>query len=225
MTPNYTNASSRADTTSDLVSAAHSDTPPGASGSSHALPIALTSLFAALLAVLGLIPKIDLPLGVPITLQTLGVMLAGCLLGPKRALQALLLFLLAVALGLPLLSGGRGGLAVFMAPSSGYLLGWPLGAFVTGWLMAWFTQRSAQTQAFTAAWQAFVASAIGGLLVVHVCGVVGLVMIANLSWHQAAWGTLVFVPGDLIKCGLTALVVHTVARGLPDWRLGGVSAH
>jgi biotin transport system substrate-specific component len=75
--------------------------------------IALVSLFAALIAVFGLIPKIDLPLGVPITLQTLGVMLAGCLLGPKRALQALALFLAAVALGLPLLSGGRGGLGVF----------------------------------------------------------------------------------------------------------------
>ena len=73
------------------------------------LSIALVSLFAALIAVFGLIPKIDLPLGVPITLQTLGVMLAGCMLGPKRALQALLLFLAAVAIGLPLLSGGRGG--------------------------------------------------------------------------------------------------------------------
>jgi len=56
------------------------------------LSLALVSLFAALIAVFGLIPKIDLPLGVPITLQTLGVMLAGCMLGPKRALQALLLF-------------------------------------------------------------------------------------------------------------------------------------
>ena len=65
--------------------------------------LALVSLFAALLAVLGLIPKIDLPLGVPITLQTLGVMLAGCLLGPRLALQAMLLFLCAVALGLWLL--------------------------------------------------------------------------------------------------------------------------
>ena len=188
-----------------------------------ALPIALSALFAALMAVLGLIPKIDLPLGVPITMQTLGVMLAGCLLGPKRALQALLLFLLAVALGLPLLSGGRGGLGVFMAPSSGYLLAWPLGACVTGWVMAWLTQRHSQPTARWAAVHAFVASVLGGLLVVHVCGVIGLVNIANLSWSQALWGTLVFVPGDLIKCGLTALVVHTVARGLPDWRLGGVA--
>ena len=195
------------------------------SSTTAALPIALTSLFAALLAVLGLIPKIDLPLGVPITLQTLGVMLAGCLLGPKRALQALLLFLLAVALGLPLLSGGRGGLGVFMAPSSGYLLGWPVGAWVTGIIMAWLTQRHIHANPTRAAVHAFVASALGGLLMVHVCGVIGLVLIANLSWQQALVGTLVFVPGDLIKCALTAAVVHTVARGLPDWRLGGVSAH
>ena len=67
---------------------------------------------------------------------------------------------------------------------------------------------------------AFLASAIGGLLMVHVCGVVGLVQLANLSWEQAIMGTLVFVPGDLIKCGVCAAVVNTVARGLPDWRFG-----
>jgi hypothetical protein len=50
--------------------------------------LALVSLFAALIAVFGLIPKIDLPLGVPITLQTLGVMLAGCMLGPNTAIKA-----------------------------------------------------------------------------------------------------------------------------------------
>ncbi len=177
----------------------------------------LIALFAALLAVLGLIPKIDLPLGVPITLQTLGVMSAGCMLGPKRGLQALLLFLFAVALGLPLLSGGRGGLGVFFAPSSGYLLGWPLGAWVTGWVMALLPTRSPRSASVSA----FMACALGGLLVVHVCGVAGLVVLANLTWTQAALGTLVFVPADLIKCVLCAMVVHTVARGMPDWRFGG----
>lgn len=182
--------------------------------------LALVPLFAALLAVFGLIPKIDLPLGVPITLQTLGVMLAGCLLGPRRGVQALLLFLLAIAIGLPLLSGGRGGMGVFFAPSSGYLIGWPFGALVTGAVMAWLPTGSPRR----AAGSAFVASALGGLLTVHVCGVIGLVTLAHLSWQQAVLGTLVFVPGDLIKCLMCAMVVHTVARGLPDWRFGGRSA-
>ena len=81
--------------------------------------IALVALFAALMAAFGLIPKIDLPLGVPITAQTMGVMLAGCMLGAAMGFQALLLFLAAVALGLPLLSGGRGGMGVFFLPSAG----------------------------------------------------------------------------------------------------------
>jgi len=179
--------------------------------------LALVSFFAALLAVFGLIPKIDLPLGVPITLQTLGVMLAGCLLGARRGFQSVLLFLAAVAIGLPLLSGGRGGLGVFMSPSAGYLLGWPLGALVTGWVMGRLPADSPRRAALSAAG----ASALGGLLMVHVTGVIGLVALANLSWTQAALGTLVFVPGDLVKCAIVALVVHTVARGLPDWRFGG----
>jgi biotin transport system substrate-specific component len=179
--------------------------------------LALVSLFAALLAVFGLIPKIDLPLGVPITLQTLGVMLAGCLLGPKRGLQAVLLFLTAVALGLPLLSGGRGGLGVFMAPASGYLIGWPFGALVTGWAMTALPSTTPRSAAISA----FIASALGGLLVVHAMGVAGLVKVTNLSWTQAFFGTLVFVPGDLLKCAVCAMVVHTVARGLPDWNFGG----
>ncbi|QHE83855.1 biotin transporter BioY [Hydrogenophaga sp. BPS33] len=182
--------------------------------------LALIALFAALLAVFGLIPKIDLPFGVPITLQTLGVMLAGCLLGPRRGLQAMLLFLAAVALGLPLLSGGRGGIGVFFAPSAGYLLGWPLGAFVAGCIMAVLPTDSPRR----AAASAFVASVVGGLLVIHACGVIGLVTIAHLSWLQALTATLAFVPGDLVKCVVCAMAVHTVARGLPDWKFGGRSA-
>jgi len=179
--------------------------------------LSYVSLFAALLAVFGLIPKIDLPLGVPITLQTLGVMLAGCLLGPRLAFSAMLLFLAGVALGLPLLSGGRGGLGVFVAPSAGYLLGWPLGAALTGLVMGWLPSSTPRAAGLSA----LVASALGGLLLVHASGVVGLVLLAHLGWTQALIGTLAFVPGDLIKCVVCALLVQSVARGLPDWRLGG----
>jgi biotin transport system substrate-specific component len=182
--------------------------------------LALVSLFAALLAVFGLIPKIDLPLGVPITLQTLGVMLAGCMLGPKRGLQAVLLFLVAVALGLPLLSGGRGGLGVFVAPSAGYLIAWPLGALVSGLVMAALPVGTPKRAAVSA----LVASAVGGIVVVHCFGVIGLTLLAKLTLTQAFFGTLVFVPGDLIKCAVCAMVVNTVARGVPDWRFGGRAA-
>lgn len=182
--------------------------------------MALVGLFAALIAVMGLIPKIDLPLGVPITLQTLGVMMAGCLLGPWRGLQASLLFMVAVAAGLPLLAGGRGGLGVFMAPTTGYLIGWTAAAFTTGTLMALLPKATP----LRAAVSAFVASVVGGVLVLHAFGIAGLVLIAKIPLVQAFWGDLLFVPGDLLKCVLCALVVHTVARALPDWRLGGRGA-
>ena len=94
-----------------------SNTPSHTLSRSGARSMAQVSLFAALMAVMGLIPKIDLPLGVPITIQSLGVMLAGVMLGPWRGLQSMLLFLAAVAVGLPLLSGGRGGIGVFRRKS------------------------------------------------------------------------------------------------------------
>ena len=90
------------------------------------------ALFAALIAVLGLVPKIDLVSGVPITAQSLGVMLCGTVLGARRGALAVLLFLGLVAAGLPLLAGGRGGLGVFASPTVGYLVGFPLAAFVAG---------------------------------------------------------------------------------------------
>ena len=180
--------------------------------------IALVALFAALLGVMGLIPKIDLPLGVHISIQTLGVMLAGCLLGPWRALQAMCVFLVAVAVGLPLLSGGRGGLGVFMAPTAGYLVGWTAAAFVTGALMALLPKSTP----LRAAGSAFVASLVGGIAVLYVFGIAGLVWIAKIPLTQAIWANAAFIPGDLIKCALTAVVVHTIARAMPDWKLGGV---
>src|SRR5664280_500018 len=98
--------------------------------------LALVASFAALIAVLGLPGGIPVfGNAVPVTLQTLGVMLAGSILGWKRGALSVLVLLVLVAAGLPLLSGGRGGLGVFAGPSVGYLFGWVFGAGVIGWLV------------------------------------------------------------------------------------------
>ena len=62
------------------------------------------ALLAAVIAALGMVPSIVLPIavGVPITAQTLGVMLAGIILGPRHGALAVLLFLFVVLLGAPL---------------------------------------------------------------------------------------------------------------------------
>ena len=75
------------------------------------------ALFAAIVAVLGLLPPVPVPgIPVPITAETLGVMLAGSVLGGRRGGLALLVFLAVVAVGAPVLSGGRGGIGVFYGP-------------------------------------------------------------------------------------------------------------
>ena len=182
--------------------------------------LSTVALFAAVMAVLGLVPKIDLPFGVPITLQSLGVMLAGCLLGGKRGFQSLALFLLAVAVGLPLLAGGRGGIGVFMLPSAGYLIGYALAAGVIGLLMGRLPSKTPKQAAFSA----LVASVLGGVVFLHALGIAGLVLIAQMPLEKAFMVDLAFVPGDLVKAVLCALVVHTVAKALPDWPLGGKAA-
>ncbi|WP_367618773.1 biotin transporter BioY, partial [Yaniella sp.] len=79
---------------------------------------------------MGLVGSITLAGGVPITLQSLGVMLAGAVLGPWRGAASMGLLILGVAIGLPLLAGGRGGIGVFVSPTAGYLIGYVIAPIV-----------------------------------------------------------------------------------------------
>lgn len=160
----------------------------------HLRDLVRVSLFAALIAALGLFPRLDLPLagGVPITLQTLGVMLAGVFLGARLGFAAVALFFFVVLLGAPLLAGGRGGLGILFSPSVGYLIGYPVGAFVIGWVL----QRTSGTGIFL---RALLACLIGGVIVIHAMGIGGLAWKTGMSLQAALIADLVFVPGDILK--------------------------
>ncbi len=170
--------------------------------------IAQIALFAALIAALGLVPKFDLAAGVPITAQSLGVMLAGCLLGARRGALAVLLFLFLVALGLPLLAGGRGGLGVFMGPTVGFLLGFPVAAFVTGYF-------SAQWRGSAPVVTTVLAAILGGVFVLYIFGIVGFAMVTGQTLAQATSIMWVFVPGDVVKAGLAGIITESVLRLRP----------
>lgn len=171
--------------------------------------VVLVALFAALMAALAVFPPLTIPaLGVPITAQSLGPMLAGGILGARRGALSMLLLLVLVALGLPLLSGGRGGLAVFAGPTVGFLFGWVLGAFVTGWI----AERSARSLNFVSA---FLAAVTGGILVVYLVGVPAVALIADIPLWAAVTGSAVFIPGDLIKAGIAAAVIVALTRSYP----------
>jgi biotin transport system substrate-specific component len=172
--------------------------------------LALVASFAALIAVLGLPGSLQMfGNAVPITLQTLGVMLAGSILGWKRGALSVVVLLLLVLAGLPLLSGGRGGPAVFAGPTAGYLIGWVLGAAVIGWLV----QRRLPAYPL---WWGGLANLLGGMGAVYLVGIpVQAAVLGTSGVVATAISAAVFLPGDLIKVVIATAVASAVHRGYP----------
>ncbi|MFJ9442558.1 biotin transporter BioY [Kitasatospora sp. NPDC101235] len=167
------------------------------------------ALFAAIVVALGLFPAAELPFSrVPITAQSLGVMLAGSILGWRRGGLALLVFVLLVVIGLPVLPGGRGGLGIFFLPSGGFVLSWPVAAVVVGYL----TERLWNRYNLAVA---LIPNLVGGVLVVYAIGLPFMAAVAGISIEQAFTIMWAFVPGDVAKCVLAALAGVAVRRTHP----------
>jgi biotin transport system substrate-specific component len=109
---------------------------------------------------------------------------------------------------LPLLSGGRGGLGVFASPSVGYLLGFPIAALVAGLIV----ERTKGPVGLAALGGAIV----GGIIVLHAFGIIGLSVMLDKTLLEAAAIDLPFLPGDAIKAGIAALITHAIAQMRPD---------
>jgi len=170
--------------------------------------LALVASFAALIAVLGLPGAYLLPGNpVPITLQTLGVMLAGSILGWKRGALSVMVLLL-VAAGLPLLSGGRTTITAFAGPSAGYLVGWVFGAAVIGWLV----QRRLPAYPL---WWGGLANVLGGIGVVYLFGIPVFAVRTGTSLLVAATASIGFLVGDAVKVVIATAVASAVHRGHP----------
>ncbi|WP_461175273.1 biotin transporter BioY (plasmid) [Arthrobacter sp. Z1-9] len=171
--------------------------------------LGLIALFAALIATLGFVAVPVAGLAVPIVLQNLGVFLAGAILGARRGTLAIVAFLVLVAAGLPLLSGGRGGVGVFMTPSLGYFLGWVAGAFVIGFL----TERIRAGKRYFP--RVLVAVLLGGVLVIDLLGALVSPLFTGLELGVTLISSAVFLPGDILKAVLAALVAAAVHRAYP----------
>lgn len=168
--------------------------------------IARIAVFAALIVVLGTV-VVPLPGGVPITGQTLGVMLAGAVLGPRRGPLAVLLVLALTAIGLPVLAGGRGGLGVFVGPSAGYLLGWVVGAFVIGLIVHGGRRISL--------WRTAAGAVVGGILVVYLFGIPVQALVTGVDLVPTAISSLAFLPGDLLKAAASVALTLALRRAYP----------
>jgi biotin transport system substrate-specific component len=183
-------------------------------GTTTTQDVVLVALFAAIVAALGLAPPIAVGvIPVPITLQTLGVMLAGAVLGPIRGALACALFDLLVAIGLPVLAGGAGGIGIYAGPSGGFVLGWIPGALVVGLLVKYLAARASGAVLQTVLY--FVACLAGGIVIVYVVGIPWTAAVTGLGLVKVLIGSLVFIPGDIAKSVIAALVARNVRRAYP----------
>ena len=161
--------------------------------------VVLASLMAALTAVGA---YIYVPIGpVPIILSTLFVILSGLLLGSRWGLTSMALYLLVGAIGLPVFSGGKGGFAHFMGPTGGYLFGYLVASWITGFI----SERSPGRMILD------IFAVIIGSLALYALGVPWLKLVTHMSWTKALMvGVLPFLIGDAIK----ACVVVVLARSV-----------
>jgi biotin transport system substrate-specific component len=188
------------------------DTPtaPGAARRSTTTDIALIATFAALTAVCSLLAIPAGVTGVPITLQTFGVLLAGAVLGSRRGALAILLYLAVGFAGLPIFAGGEGGVAAFASPSIGYLLAFPLAAWLVGSLVERFGRRGWVLGAGLIA-----AAGLAGSLLIYAIGIPVLAAKLAVALPVALGYNTAFFPGDLIKLVLAAIVAASVHRAFP----------
>ena len=194
--------------------------------------VALVASFAAFIAVCAILPGIPTPSGVPITLQTFGVILAGLVLGWRRGGLAALLYVAIGLAGLPIFAEGTGGLVVLSKPSVGYLLAFPFAAALAGAFggIALRLAPRLQASAFaarlggwavrtTSAWRypLLVLAGLGAsFLTIHPAGIVGLMARLGLSFREALAIDVVYWPGDVIKNLAAAAVAVAIFKAFPD---------
>ncbi len=179
----------------------------------RARDLAQVAVFAALIAALTLVPGLYLfGSTVPVTLQTLGVTLAGAVLGPRKGALAVLVYLAMIAVGLPVASGYKGGLGILAGPTGGYLVGFVLAAFVVGLLARAALRRGPGVAATSGLFLACLA----GIPVVYAVGVPWLAASTGMPFGKALQlGAVIFLVGDVAKAAVAAIVTAAVARALP----------
>ena len=177
---------------------------------SPATDLALVAVFAALIAAFSLTPGIPVGVGVPITLQSLAVVLAGLVLGPRLGFLATLLYLAVGFAGLPVFAGGSAGLAVLAKPSIGYLLAFPFGAALAGYLARVFSSWRGARQ-----YLGFFLAGLGASVLIHAAGIIGLMLVLRLSFSAAFVADVIFWPGDLAKMFVAAAIAVAVHKAFP----------
>ncbi|APX34186.1 BioY protein [Brachybacterium sp. P6-10-X1] len=164
-------------------------------------------------AVVALLAQVTIPLPlVPITGQTLGVILVGAALGSRRGAAALATYLLVGLAGAPVFAEFTGGPAAVLTPSFGFVLGFIPAAFVAGW----FAERAWDRRPVLAMVGFVAASAVPFLVGVPYLGLIASAVLgADLGIGGVlAAGLWPFIPGGLVKAAIAAVLIPAAWRGV-----------
>ena len=178
-----------------------------------AVDLAYVAIFAALLAALSLMPAIPVgALGVPITLQTLGVSLVALCLGPLRGAAAVALYVAVGAAGLPVFAQGKAGLGVLAGATGGYLISFILCAFVVGLLTRVIIQRGLNQ---VTPLLLLLVLIITRLVIILPIGMAGMMRAAGISAKDAFMVDILYWVGDLIKSVVAVFLAIAVHKAFP----------
>lgn len=170
--------------------------------------LVLCGMMAALVAVLAWV-SVPLPISpVPFTLQTLGVLLAGGLLGRLYGPLSVAVYVLVGLVGVPVFAGGASGIGELVGPRGGYLVGFVLAAFIMG-----LTAEYVLVRGFKGAW-AYMLLAGGGVaatLVIYCTGVPWLAFVTGVGLGKGLIvGAALFLPGDILKLAVAVPLIRAV---------------
>jgi len=163
--------------------------------------LVLSALFTAIVAVCA---QISIQIGpVPFTLQVLAIFLASLILPPKYAFLSLLVYDLLGAVGVPVFAGFTGGLSKFAGPTGGYLIAFPIAAFVTSYIN---TKKPIKNEAVNA-----ILALILGLAIIYIFGFLYLSWAAHMTLKKAfAAGVAPFIIPDIIKLAIAYLIARAI---------------
>lgn len=157
------------------------------------------ALFAALTAAVAVV-KIPLPFTpVPITLQTLMVLLSGAMLGANYGTLAMIIYLLLGMIGLPVFAGGSSGIGALLGPTGGFLFSFPIAAFVIGKL-------AKNKKVIT-----LLVAMLTGTLIIYLFGAIQGTLVTHLGLTAIFTGWILpFIIGDAIKLLLAVWIVKSI---------------
>ncbi|MEF8841887.1 MAG: biotin transporter BioY [Haloarculaceae archaeon] len=147
--------------------------------------------------------------GVPVTLQVLGVFLAGLFLGPVWGGASMVLYLFAGAVGAPIFAGGSAGVGALFGSSAGYLWSYPLAAFAVGYVAHGGLELADPSNAGAGR---LVGATVLGTVIIYASGVAGLMVVLGLGPVEAFLaGAASFVPAEAFKIAAAVGIVRSDA--------------